>query len=156
MGNAESAPSYNARQVKFGGAVIKVMSRVTTLSYRLTGGRIGGKFLKGTDVILLTSIGRRSGEKRTVPLIFLDDGDDIIVVASQGGMPSNPAWYYNVVEHPEVTVNRRGTETDMMATEVDADERAELWPRLVEMYADYTDYAERTDRVIPVIRLTPA
>ncbi|MEZ5373994.1 MAG: nitroreductase family deazaflavin-dependent oxidoreductase [Microthrixaceae bacterium] len=148
--------SYSDRQVKVGAAVIKVMSRVTTWAYRLTDGRIGGRFMKGTDVILLTTIGRRSGEPRTVPLLFMEDGDDLIVVASQGGMPSNPAWYHNVTEHPEVTVNRRGVVTAMVATEVDEDERRELWPRLVEMYADFTDYAARTDRTIPVIRLRPA
>ena len=147
--------SYNARQVKVGGVVIKVMSRLTTRLYRLTNGRIGGKFLKGTDVVLVTTTGRRSGELRTVPLLFMQDGADLILVASQGGMPSNPAWYFNVIEHPEVTVNRRGVETEMAAREVEADERAELWPRLVAMYADFTDYQERTERTIPVIRLSP-
>ena len=147
--------SYNDRQVRIGGVVIKVMSRLTTRLYRLTNGRIGGKFLKGTDVVLVTTLGRRSGEPRTVPLLFMEDGPDLILVASQGGMPSNPAWYYNVVEHPEVTVNRRGVETDMVASEVGAEERTELWPRLVDMYADFTDYQERTERTIPVIRLSP-
>jgi deazaflavin-dependent oxidoreductase (nitroreductase family) len=117
--------------------------------------RIGGKFLKGTDVVLVTTIGRRSGEPRTVPLLFMEDGADLILVASQGGMPNNPAWYYNVIEHPEVTINRRGVESDMVAREVGADERAVLWPRLVDMYADFTDYQQRTDRTIPVIRLSP-
>jgi hypothetical protein len=79
--------SYNDRQVKVGGVVIKVMSRLTTRLYRLTDGRIGGKFLKGTDVVLVTTIGRRSGEPRTVPLLFMEDGADLILVASQGGMP---------------------------------------------------------------------
>ncbi len=147
--------SYNDRQVKVGGVVIKVMSRLTTRLYRLTDGRIGGKFLKGTDVVLVTTIGRRSGEPRTVPLLFMEDGADLILVASQGGMPNNPAWYYNVIEHPEVTINRRGVESDMVAREVGADERAVLWPRLVDMYADFTDYQQRTDRTIPVIRLSP-
>ncbi len=147
--------SYNNRQVKVGGVVIKVMSRLTTRLYRLTNGRIGGKFLKGTDVVLVTTTGRRSGEPRTVPLLFMEDGADLILVASQGGMPSNPAWYYNVIEHPEVTVNRRGVETEMIACEVDATERTGLWPRLVAMYADFTDYQERTERTIPVIRLSP-
>ena len=147
--------SYNSRQVKVGGVIIKVMSRLTTRLYRLTNGRIGGKFLKGTDVVLVTTTGRRSGEPRTVPLLFMEDGADLILVASQGGMPSNPAWYYNVVEHPEVTVNRRGVETEMIACEVDAAERTGLWPRLVAMYADFTDYQERTERTIPVIRLSP-
>ena len=147
--------SYNDRQVKVGGVVIKVMSRLTTRLYRLTDGRIGGKFLKGTDGVLVTTIGRHSGEPHTVPLLFMEDGADLILVASQGGMPSNPAWYYNVIEHPEVTVNRRGVETEMVAREVGADERAALWPRLVDMYADFTDYQQRTDRTIPVIRLSP-
>ena len=112
--------------------------------------------LKGTDVILVTTTGRHSGKERTVPLLYLEDGDDLIVVASQGGMPTNPAWYYNVTQHPDVTVNRRGQQAGMVAREVKGSERAELWPRLVEMYADYTDYAARTERTIPVIRLSPA
>ena len=89
--------SYNNRQVKVGGVVIKVMSRLTTRLYRLTNGRIGGKFLKGTDVVLVTTTGRRSGEPRTVPLLFMEDGADLILVASQGGMPKNPQWYANLM-----------------------------------------------------------
>ncbi|CCM65780.1 MAG TPA: nitroreductase family deazaflavin-dependent oxidoreductase [Candidatus Microthrix parvicella] len=156
MESTEPTHSYNARQVKVGAAVIKMMSRVTTWFYRMTNGVIGGRFLKGTDVILVTTTGRHSGKERTVPLLYLEDGDDLIVVASQGGMPTNPAWYYNVTQHPDVTVNRRGQQAGMVAREVKGSERAELWPRLVEMYADYTDYAARTERTIPVIRLSPA
>ena len=148
--------SYNSRQVKVGRVVIRLMSRAQSWVYRRSGGRFGAKFLKGAPVLLVTTTGRRSGRPRTVPLLFLDDGDDIIVVASQGGMPTNPDWYYNAVADPKVTVTRGTEELAMVAREVDGAERAELWSRLVDMYADYEAYAERTERTIPVIRLSPS
>ncbi|MEZ5383234.1 MAG: nitroreductase family deazaflavin-dependent oxidoreductase [Microthrixaceae bacterium] len=148
--------SYNSRQVKVGRVVIRLLSRAQSWVYRRSGGRLGAKFLKGAPVLLVTTTGRRSGQPRTVPLLYLEDGDDIIVVASQGGMPTNPDWYYNVLADPTVTVTRGTDELQMVAREVEGDERAELWPRLVEMYADYEAYAERTERTIPVIRLSPA
>jgi deazaflavin-dependent oxidoreductase (nitroreductase family) len=125
--------------------------------YRRSGGRIWGRFPRSkTPVLLLTTVGRRSGEPRTVPLIYLDDGDRLVIVASQGGLPTHPAWYHNLVAHPRVTAQTWRRIREMDAHVADDAERAALWPRLVEMYADYDEYQARTDRQIPVVVLDPA
>jgi deazaflavin-dependent oxidoreductase (nitroreductase family) len=144
-------------------SLIRLGSRANTWIYRVTGGRLGGKwrfmagFKKPVPVLLLTTTGRRSGKERTVPLLYLRDGVDIVVVASTGGLPDHPAWYHNLSADPEVSVQvgsdvsrRRGrTATD--------DERDRLWPRLVEMYADFETYQQWTadTREIPVVILEP-
>ena len=84
--------------------IIKKMSAANTWLYRKTGGRIGGKFLNGAPVLLLTTTGRKSGQPRTTPLLYLADGDRVIVVASKGGLPTNPLWYLNLKADPNVTV----------------------------------------------------
>lgn len=155
MASDPPAP-YNARQVRTGRIVIKVGSRLNTWIYRVSGGRIGGRFKGGVPVLLLTTVGRRSGEPRTVPLLYLADGDSLVVVASQGGMPMHPAWYHNLVAHPRVTVEEGRREREMVAREADDDERARLWPLLDAMYPDYEAYRARTERRIPVIVLDPA
>jgi deazaflavin-dependent oxidoreductase (nitroreductase family) len=152
---AEAKP-FTARQEKVGNAVIKVMSRLTNPVYRATGGRIGGTFLKGAPVCLVTTIGRRSGEPRTVPLLYMRHGDDVVIVASKGGMPSNPAWYLNLLDHPECTIQIKKVTHRYDARVADSAEKADLWPELVAVYADFDDYQARTERDIPVIVCTPA
>ena len=142
--------------------IIKVMSALHTRMYRLTGGRLGKKWRigsavrKGVPVCLLTTIGRKSGQPRTAPLCYMADGDRIILVASQGGTPTNPQWYYNLLANPAVEI-RIGRRTHAMrARRADAAERAQLWPRLVDVYADYDSYQSWTDREIPVVICEPA
>jgi deazaflavin-dependent oxidoreductase (nitroreductase family) len=141
--------------------IIKAMSVAHTWLYRRTGGRLGKKWhvgsalRRGVPVCLLTTIGRRSGEPRTVPLLHMADGDDVVLVASQGGLPTNPAWYHNLQAHPEVTVQLGRTTRRMRARTADAAERARLWPRLLEVYADYASYQTWTDREIPVVICEP-
>lgn len=147
---------FDARQVRVGRAAMKVMGRVNIWAYRASGGRIGGRLPGGAPVLLMTSVGRRSGEPRTTPLLYLADGDSLVVVASQGGMPMHPAWYHNVVAHPRVSVEQGRRVREMDARVADEAERAALWPRLVAMYADYDEYQARTDRQIPVVVLDPA
>ena len=141
--------------------VIKVMSRVNTWAYRVSGGRIGGSWRVGSalrapvPVCLVTTTGRKSGEQRTVPLLHLPDGDRVLLVASQGGLPKHPQWYYTVLADPNVTVQVGRRRRAMTAREATPSERAELWPRLVERYADFADYQSNTSRVIPVIICEP-
>lgn len=141
--------------------VIGVMSRANVRLYRATGGRIGGKwrigsaFRRPVPVCLLTTTGRKSGRARVSPLLYLSDGDRIVVVASQGGLPKNPMWYLNIRANPEVTVQTGGMVRPMCARVADADERATLWPRLVELYADFENYQSWTDREIPVVICAP-
>jgi deazaflavin-dependent oxidoreductase (nitroreductase family) len=143
--------------------IIKWMARLNTAAFRLTNGRVGGRFrigagfAKPVPVLLLDHRGRRSGRTFTTPLLMLRDGEDYVVVASQGGLPGNPQWYYNLAADPDTTISVRGRRgIRVRAAEATPDERAALWPRLVDLYADFDKYQSWTDRTIPVIRLRPA
>jgi deazaflavin-dependent oxidoreductase (nitroreductase family) len=140
---------------------MRVASRAHVWTYRRTGGRIGGRwrigsaFPRGVPVCLLTVRGRKSGRPRTTPLLYLADGDAVVVVASQGGMPTNPQWYRNIEADPDVVVQVRGDVCPMRARVADAEQRARLWPRLVEHYSDFDDYQSWTERPIPVVICEP-
>ncbi|WP_430330850.1 nitroreductase family deazaflavin-dependent oxidoreductase [Rhodococcus sp. ACT016] len=137
--------------------IIKWMSRINVKLYRATGGRLGGKwrvgsaFPWGIPVCLLTTTGRKSGQPRISPLLFLEDGDRVVLVASQGGLPKNPMWYLNIRANPDVTVQIRSDVRKMRARVATGEERAALWPRLVDLYADFDNYQSWTDREIPVV-----
>ncbi|MET0997270.1 MAG: nitroreductase family deazaflavin-dependent oxidoreductase [Marmoricola sp.] len=142
--------------------VIKLMSAANVRVYRLTRGRIGGTWRVGAawknpvPICLLEHRGRRTGKRRTSPLVYLRDGSSVVVVASQAGRPHHPLWYRNIEADPRVTVQIRGDRRPMLARTADPDERARLWPRLVELYSDYDSYQSWTDREIPVVVLDPA
>ena len=141
--------------------VIRLGSRLNTRLYRATGGRLGGTWRVGAalrkpaPVCLLTTIGRKSGEPRVAPLIYLQDGERLILVASKGGMSHHPAWYLNLEAHPDCEVELPGTaKIPMRAARATDEEKALLWPRLCGIYPDYDDYQARTTRNIPVLILT--
>ncbi len=142
--------------------IIKLGSRANIHLYRLTRGRLGKTWRIGAGmrnpapVCLLTTVGRKSGQKRTVPLIYLRDGDNIVGVASQGGLKNNPAWYLNVAADPAVTIEVDGKKLALTARTADADEKAALWPRLVDIYADFDNYEAWTERDIPVVICEPS
>ncbi len=142
--------------------LIKTMSRVNVWFYKRTNGRIGSKwrigagFRKPVPVCLLTHKGRKSGREFVAPLLFLADGDRVVLVGSQGGLPTHPQWYRNVVADPAVTIQVKGDVRRMVARTATDEERAALWPRLVELYADFDSYQSWTDRVIPVVICEPA
>jgi deazaflavin-dependent oxidoreductase (nitroreductase family) len=149
------ARPYSATEVAIANPIIRVMSRLNTWAYRLTGGRLGGTFLRGAPVMLLTVIGRKSGRELTVPLLYLQDGERVITVASKGGMDHHPLWYLNLVAHPDVDVQIGTDVRPMRAHTADESERAHYWPKLVAMYRDYADYQARTARTIPIVVLSP-
>ena len=124
-------------------------------AYRLTGGRIGASF-RGVDTLLLDTVGRRSGRHRTHPLLYIADGEDLVIVASRGGSHKHPAWWLNLRDGPRTTVQVGSERRDVIAREANEEERARLWPRLVEVWPDYESYQRRTERRIPVIVLSPA
>jgi deazaflavin-dependent oxidoreductase (nitroreductase family) len=140
---------------------MKAMAAVNVWLYRRTGGRlgshwrIGAGFRNPVPICLVEHTGRRTGQLRTTPLVYLADGERVIVVASQAGRPENPMWFLNVTANPDVTVVIGRRRRAMRARVVDDAERAELWPRLVDLYADYASYQSWTDRVIPVVVLEP-
>jgi deazaflavin-dependent oxidoreductase (nitroreductase family) len=142
--------------------IFKVASRLNVAVYRATGGRIGGTwrigsaFPRGVPICLLTTTGLKTRRPRTQPLLRLIDGDRVILVGSQGGLPRHPLWYRNLQADPDVTIQIRRNIRRMRARVASADERAELWPRLVAMYADFDKYQAWTEREIPVIICDPA
>ena len=122
--------------------------------FRATGGRVGGRMV-GSPVLLLVSTGRKSGQKRTTVLLYLEDGGRYVIVASNGGTATHPVWWLNLQADPEATVEIGGRKIHVRATEARGEEKARLWQRLVRMYPSYEDYQKRTDREIPVIILEP-
>jgi deazaflavin-dependent oxidoreductase (nitroreductase family) len=114
-----------------------------------------GTTLRGMPVIILTTIGAKSGKVRKVPLMRVEHDGIYAIVASLGGAPKNPVWYYNVLADPHVEV-RDGTSTwDLRAREVKGEEKAAWWQRAISAYPDYADYQKKTDREIPVFVLEP-
>ena len=122
----------------------------TTL-YRLTGGWVGGWV--GVPILLLTTQGRRSGRRRTQPLLYLSTDAGYALVASYGGSDRHPDWYLNLEANPEVEIQVGPVRKRMLARTTTPERRAELWPRLVALYRDYDVYQSRTRREIPVVEL---
>ncbi len=150
-----TAKPFTPQQERIGSAVVKVMSALNTWVYRATGGRVGGRFLRGAPVLLLITTGRKTGKPRTAPLLYLEQGDAYVIVASKGGMSHDPLWFKNLEANPDVEVQLGNRRMPMKARRASDAEKAELWPKLVAMYRDYADYQARTDRNIPVVLLTP-
>lgn len=148
-------PSYTPLQERLASPLIRAASAANTWVYRLSGGRIGGRFRQGAPVLLLTTTGRKSGRPRTAPLLYLEDGENLVVVASKGGMSQHPVWYLNLEANPDVEVEIATSRRRLRARRASDEEKAKLWPRLVAMYRDYDDYQARTDRSIPVVILGP-
>lgn len=122
--------------------------------YMASGGKEGTE-LKGKPVILLTTIGAKTGKVRKTPLMRVEHDGEYAVVASLGGAPKHPVWYFNIKANPRVEL-QDGTEThDYEAREVFGDEKATWWERAVQAWPDYADYQRKTDREIPVFVLTP-
>ena len=131
------------------------LTRIHTSLYLWTGGAIGGRM--GTSpILLLTTVGRKSGVLRTTPLIYLADGARFALVASNGGAEQHPLWWRNLLADPRAGVQVGRQNINMMARQATPEERAQLWPRLVAVYAPYADYQKRTTREIPVVILERA
>jgi deazaflavin-dependent oxidoreductase (nitroreductase family) len=118
--------------------------------------RVGSAFPWGVPVLLLTTIGRKSGRPRIAPLLFIEDGSSLILIGSQGGLPKDPLWYKNLQANPECDVQIKRRKMRMKARTAAPDERARLWPKLVANYSDIASYDVWTERVIPVVILEPA
>jgi deazaflavin-dependent oxidoreductase (nitroreductase family) len=135
--------------------VIKWMSRLNTWAYKVSGGKLGGSFLQGAPVALLTTIGRKTGQPRVSPLLYLRDGDRVVLVASQGGRANNPMWYLNLKANPKISVQIKKEVLPLTARDATEAERAQYWPQLVAMYSSFDDYQSWTERVIPVVICDP-
>jgi len=124
-------------------------------AYRVSRGRLGRRW-QGAPVLLLDHVGRKSGKRMTSPLIFGEDGEDLILIASFGGAPRDPHWWPNLKANPETTVNVYGDVRRVRARQATPEEKARIWPRMVAIYAPYEEYQRKTDRDIPVVILAPA
>lgn len=129
-------------------------SRENAEQYMASGGTEGTE-MKGMPVVLLTTVGAKTGKLRKTPLMRVEHDGQYAIVASLGGAPKNPVWYHNVVKHPRVELQDGPVTGDYDAREVFGDEKAQWWERAVAAYPDYADYQEKTDRQIPVFVLTP-
>lgn len=129
-------------------------SRENAEKYMASGGTEGAQF-KGMPVVLLTTVGAKTGKLRKTPLMRVEHAGQYAIVASLGGAPKNPVWYYNVVNHPRVELQDGTVSGDYDAREVFGEEKAQWWQRAVAAYPDYADYQNKTPREIPVFVLTP-
>jgi deazaflavin-dependent oxidoreductase (nitroreductase family) len=136
--------------------LLKIVNTFHRTVFTASGGKLGGK-IAGMPAVVLTTTGRKTGEKRrsmlTSPII---EGDTVVLIASYGGGPKHPQWYLNVQTNPEVEITRDGETKTMVGRTANAAERAELWPRVVAAYKGYADYQTKTDREIPVVIFEPA
>lgn len=129
--------------------VLKAFTRFNVFVYRLSGGRLMSK-LAGMPIVLVKMKGAKSGKMKTIPLMYVPHEKGVVLVASQGGAPKHPVWYYNLVKNPEVEVTQGGSRKRLTARRVSDEEKAELWPTCVKHYPPYQQYQNRTERNIPV------
>lgn len=122
--------------------------------FRANGGKVGGMF-ENTPLLLLHTTGAKSGQLRINPVAYIADGERLVVVASKGGAPTNPDWYYNVVANPEVSVERGTEQFKARATVAPEPERSRLYDRMVSVNPGFAEYQRNTERIIPVVVLTP-
>lgn len=133
----------------------RLMSRLNVWLWRISGARLGARFLYRAPVMLLTTTGRKTGEPRTTPVLYVEDGANLVTVASKAGSARHPAWYSNLLAHPDVEIEIGRQRRHMRARTAIDDEKERLWPRLTAMYPPYNDYQARTAREIPVVILEP-
>ena len=132
---------------------LRAMSGLNTALYRLTGGKVANRMGKA-PILLLTVAGRKSGKRRTTPLLYGRDGDNYVVIASMGGAPKHPAWYHNLQgQEAEIQVGRKRLR--VRARDAEGEERERLWALMVSLYPPYDDYQTKTERRIPVVVLEP-
>ena len=125
------------------------------LLYRATGGVIGQRFPGVPPMLLLDHVGAKSGKQRTTPLAYIRDGGNYVIVASKGGAPKHPAWFHNVLASPDVRIQVGSKRMTVRGREATPEEHERLWPKVVEAYAGYAGYQQRTERTIPLVMLEP-
>ncbi|MCC6704233.1 MAG: nitroreductase family deazaflavin-dependent oxidoreductase [Thermomicrobiales bacterium] len=121
--------------------------------FRANGGVVGGRF-EGRPLLILNTIGAKSGEPRSHALMYGEDGDDLFIIASKGGAPEHPAWYHNLVANPEVMIELGGETYPALATPAEGEERDRLFAAMVARWPFFGEYQRRIDRRIPVVRLS--
>ncbi|MEA2350782.1 MAG: hypothetical protein QOG86_1723 [Thermoleophilaceae bacterium] len=123
--------------------------------YKGSGGRIGHHMPGLPPMLLLDHVGAKSGTKRTTPLVYIPDGERMVIVASKGGHPKHPAWYHNLRANPQTDVQAGTRRIPVTARVAGDEERDRLWPKVVDAYSGYASYQKRTGRKIPLVILEP-
>jgi deazaflavin-dependent oxidoreductase (nitroreductase family) len=126
-----------------------------TVAYRLSGGHVGHRVPGLPPMLLLDHVGAKSGAHRTSPLVYVRDGEDLVLVASKGGYPKHPAWFHNLKAHPDTEVQVGSERGRVHARVADAGEHKRLWPQALKVYGGYADYQKRAERQIPLVILEP-
>ena len=129
--------------------ILKLFAGLNAAVYRMSGGRLMGK-MGASDICVVRMQGARSGKWRDVPLMYVPNGDGVILVASLGGAPKNPVWYYNLIAHPDIEVQVKDKNLALRARLASSQEKADVWSRCVAAYPPYEAYQKRTTRDIPV------
>ena len=132
---------------------IRLFGRLHTWLWKLAGGKLDNSF-GGLPFMMLTTTGRKTGQQRTTPVLYLQDGTGLIVVASFGGNDMHPAWYLNLEQCPQAEVIVKGERRRVLARKLSPEEKKLVWPRLVQLYPQFESYQQRTRREIPLMRLS--
>ncbi len=127
-------------------------NRQTVEAFRENGGKVGGMW-EGKPLLLLTTTGAKSGQRRTTPLMYLSDGDRLLIFASKGGAPTSPNWYHNLLAHPQATVEVGKETFEANATVITGEERDRLYAKQAQLFPQFADYQAKTARKIPVVAL---
>lgn len=135
-------------------SLLKLFLKAHVFLYRYTNGKIGGK-LGNNNILLLNTVGRKSGKQYTTPLVTVRDGSTYVIIASNGGADRHPGWYYNLSAQEETVIEVQGKIITVTATEVTDGERDRLWQQIVTEHQQFADYQNKTSRAIPLFRLTP-
>ncbi len=134
--------------------LVRFVTWINVVVYRLSGGRLINK-AEGGDICLVTMTGHKSGKQKTIALMYTADGDNVLLVASLGGAPQHPVWYYNLKAQPEIEIQLGAQKRKMLAREASSAERQTLWPKVVASYGSFDAYQKLTTREIPVFVCSP-
>ena len=132
--------------------LFKIIMAISVFLYRLTGGKVGGK-VQGLQVLLLSTIGRKTGKRRTTPLGYFEHDGGYVIIGSNAGFDTHPAWFHNLRSNPQATIQVKDKQFEVRAEIAEPEERDKLWARLMELAPSYANYAKRTSRVIPLVIL---
>lgn len=154
MGVKTMATSSQADQKNHTTGLHRFITKTHINLYRRTRGAIGGS-IAGRSLLLLITIGRKSGQERTTPLLYIKDGGDYILIASYGGAPQDPLWFRNLQAHPEAKIQVGAEVLEVTARKANPEERARIWPLVIGQFKNFADYQTKTTREIPVVILTP-
>jgi deazaflavin-dependent oxidoreductase (nitroreductase family) len=149
-----SVNSQTTKPKRKGVALQRFITNTHISLYRRTKGAIGGR-MGGRSLLLLMTIGRKSGQERTTPLLYIADGNDYILIASYGGAPQDPQWFRNLVENPQAKVQIGPKIIEVTTRKANPEERSRIWPLVTAQFQNFADYQKKTTREIPVVILTP-